>query len=177
MDASGLWSFVYFISFQVRQNPVANHHFSGEKSLLLCGSIFLKKTPTFFPVWDLVTTGKQIKKNLFCHWKNTSTLWRTWSLALSVHNFFSHLHFFKVGQIKLLKYGNLMLPAGQILYIYCVQLSNAAPFRQNYTKLSFDAKHLEKGFNRGWVRGVKFLDPFFKKKCPFWSISNAALNF
>ena len=107
------------------------------------------------------------KKNLFCHWKNTSTLWRTWSLALSVHNFFSHLHFFKVGQIKLLKYGNLMLPAGQILYIYCVQLSNAAPFRQNYTKLSFDAKHLEKGFNRGWVRGVKFLDPFFKKKMPF----------
>ena len=27
--------------------------------------------------------------------------------------------------------------------------SNAAPFRENYAKLYFDAKHLEKGLNRG----------------------------
>ena len=29
------------------------------------------------------------------------------------------------------------------------QLSNATPFCENYTKLYFDAKHLEKELNRG----------------------------
>ena len=40
---------------------------------------------------------------------------------------------------------------------------------ENYTKLYFDAKHLEKGLNRGGEGrgGVKFLVPFFQKKCPF----------
>ena len=58
---------------------------------------------------------------------------------------------FKVEEIILLKYGQLMLPAGHILDLYfiqyCIWLSNAAPFCENYTKLYFDAKHLEKGFN------------------------------
>ena len=27
----------------------------------------MKKAYSFFPVWDLVTTGKEIEKNLFCH--------------------------------------------------------------------------------------------------------------
>ena len=43
MDASGLWSFVYSINFQVTQIPATSHHFSCEKSLLLGGSRFLKK--------------------------------------------------------------------------------------------------------------------------------------
>ena len=34
----------------------------------------------------------------------------------------------------MLKYENLMLPAGHILDPYCVRLSNAAPFCENYTK-------------------------------------------
>ena len=42
MDASGLWSFAYSINFQIRQMQARNQHFSGEKSLLLCGSRFLK---------------------------------------------------------------------------------------------------------------------------------------
>ena len=37
--------------------------------------------------------------------------------------------------------------AGHILDLYCIRLSNAAPFCENYTK--FDTKHLEKGLNRG----------------------------
>ena len=113
MNASGLWSFVYSINFQIREIPVRNHHFSCEKSLLLCLSRFLKKKK--IPVWDLITTGKQIEKKLILPLKNTSELWWTWSLALPVHNFLSHLHFFKVGEIMLLKYRNLMLPAGPIL--------------------------------------------------------------
>ena len=40
-------------------------------------------------------------------------------MALPLHNFLSHLHFFRVGEI-ILKYGNLMLPAGHILDLYCV---------------------------------------------------------
>ena len=39
-----------------------------------------------------------------------------------------------------------MKESGDILDLYCVQLSNAAPFCENYTKLYFDAKHLEKEF-------------------------------
>ena len=113
MDASGLWSFVYSINFQIRQILATNHHFSCVKSLLLCWSRFpkkkKKKKKKKKTVWDLVTTGKQIEK-LNLPLKNTSKLWRTWSLALPVHNFLSHLHFFKVDEIMLLKYGNLMLP-------------------------------------------------------------------
>ena len=73
-------------------------------------------------------------KAFLLNWFATTKTWRTWSLALSVHNFLSHLHFFKVGEIMLLKYENLMLPAGHILDPDCVWLLNAAPFCENYTK-------------------------------------------
>ena len=46
--------------------------------------------------------------------------------------FLSHLYFFKVSDVMLLKYENLMLPAGHILDLYHVQQSNAAPFCENY---------------------------------------------
>ena len=65
MDASGLWSFVYSIKFQIRQIPATNHHFSSEKSLLLCGSRFLKKNIIISCLRFLVTTGKQIEKIYF----------------------------------------------------------------------------------------------------------------
>ena len=48
MDASGLWSFVYSINFQIRQIQARNQHFSVEKSLLLFGSRFLRKEKHFF---------------------------------------------------------------------------------------------------------------------------------
>ena len=35
-----------------------------------------------------------------------------------------------------------------ILDLYYIQLSNTDPFYENYAKLYFDAKYLEKGFNR-----------------------------
>ena len=57
----------------------------------------------------------------------------------------------------LLKYGNLMLLVVHILDLYCVRLSNAAPFCENYTNLYFDAKHLEKGLNREGGLLVPFL--------------------
>ena len=56
--------------------------------------------------------------------------------------------------------------AGHIVDLYCVRLSNAASFCENYVKLYFDAKHLEKGLNRGGGE-VKFLGHFFDKKVPF----------
>ena len=37
---------------------------------------------------------------------------------------------------------------GPNLYLLCVQQSGAAPFCENYAKLYFDAKHLEKGLIR-----------------------------
>ena len=83
-------------------------------------------------------------------------------MALPVHNFSSHLHFFKVGEIMLLKYENLLLSAGYILDLYCVRLSNAAPFYENYTKPYVNAKHFKKGLNLGGG-GVKFFVRFFQK--------------
>ena len=47
------------------------------------------------------------------------------------------------------KYQINLIQLGHILDLYCVRLSNAAPFCENYAKLYFDAKHLEKGLNRG----------------------------
>ena len=46
-------------------------------------------------------------------------------------------------------------PSGPILDHLCVQQSDSAPFCENYAKLYFDAKHLEKGlknahFDRYW---------------------------
>ena len=44
--------------------------------------------------------------------------------------------------------GNLMLPAGHILDLHYFRLMYAAPL---YEMHYFDAKHLEKGLNRGRV--------------------------
>ena len=68
-----------------------------------------------------------------------------------------------------------MVKAGHNLNVYCVRLSNSTPFCGNYEELYFDAKHSEKGLNSGV--GLKFLEPFFYKKCSLCSILNAALNF
>ena len=35
MDASGLWSFVYFIIFEIRETPATNQHFSKEQQPFL----------------------------------------------------------------------------------------------------------------------------------------------
>ena len=94
-------------------------------------------------------------------------------MTLPVHKSLSNLHFFKVGEM-LLKYENLILPAGCTLDLYCVQLSSTALFCENDAKLYFDAKHLEKGMNK---EGGKVIGVLFSKKCPFWPISNVALNF
>ena len=104
------------------------------------------------------------RRKLILSLKKYFKTWRILSLALPVHTFLSHLHFFKVSEIMLLKYRNLMLPAGHILDLYCAQLSNATPFCKNYKKLYFDTKHLEKKWNRdgAGVRG-RFLVPFYPK--------------
>ena len=61
----------------------------------------------------------------------------------------------------------LLHSAGQILDLYCIWLSNAAPFCKNYAKLYFDPKRFEMGLN-GVV--VEFLGPFFHKNVPFLTI-------
>ena len=49
---------------------------------------------------------------------------------------------------------------GLNLDLLCVRQSDAAPFCENYTKLYFDAKHLEKKTN-------SFFNFFLTKKCLF----------
>ena len=53
------------------------------------------------------------------------------------------------------------------LDLICIQQSDSGPFCENYAKLYFVAKHLEKGLNRG-------VEVF---GCPFWPILDAALIF
>ena len=81
IGTSGLWTFVHFINFQIRQTPATNQHFFLVITtlfllnlVLLCGLRFLKKkNPSIFLVLNLFT-------------------------------------FFKVGKIIVSKYGQLMLP-------------------------------------------------------------------
>ena len=58
------------------------------------------------------------------------------------------------------------LSARHILDLYCVRLSNAAHFYENYAKIY--AKHLEKELNHWMERVIKILGPFFQKKVRFF---------
>ena len=130
------WSFEFFNNFQTRQIQARNQYFSGEKRLLLCGSRFMKKI--FF-------SGKKIERNLFCHLKKTSKLWRAWSLAQLVHNVFSYLHFLQSGWDNVVKIwafdATSRVYSSPILRSIPCLISNAAPFCENYTRLYFDVKH------------------------------------
>ena len=53
--------------------------------------------------------------------------------------------------------------SGPDLDLSCVWQLDVAPFCENYAKLYFDAKHLEKGLNRGWWN----FWCLFLKKWPF----------
>ena len=77
MDASGLWSFVFSINFQIREIPATKLHFSCEKKpIVVLVKISEKKKKkkkknkgkkeNFFMFWVIFATGKQIEKN-FCH--------------------------------------------------------------------------------------------------------------
>ena len=75
--------------------------------------------------------------------------------------------------------GKLKKKYRHVLDLYCVGLSNAAPFCENYAKPYFDAKHLEKGLNRG--RGGKggreggegeIFGALFSKRCSFLNFYN-----
>ena len=59
------------------------------------------------------------------------------------------------------------------LDLFWVWILNASPFCKNYAKFYFDAKHLESGLNSDWW----IFWAYIFKKCPFWPIWNAALNF
>ena len=62
-----------------------------------------------------------------------------------------------MGEI-MFKYGSLMLPAGHIIDLYCVRLSNAVPFCENYTKFYlFRCKTLKKVLDRSGRGGGKIV--------------------
>ena len=72
------------------------------------------------------------------------------------------------------QYLNLLQYPGPNVDLLCICQSDTAPFCENYAKLYFDVKHLEKGLNRGWWNFWWWL---FQKKCPFWPVSDTALIF
>ena len=80
-----------------------NQNFLVKKAYCCVGQDFWKKKHQFFRFEILLPHPSKYKETYFANRK------RTWSLALPVHSFLSHLHFFKVGEI-MSKYGHLMLP-------------------------------------------------------------------
>ena len=54
------------------------------------------------------------------------------------------------GVLKIFQNGGNPRRSSPNLDLLCVQQSDVASFCENYAKLYFDAKHLEKGLNRGW---------------------------
>ena len=78
-------------------------------NLLLCRLRFLKKKHQFF--WCEIALPQFSKeKETYFSLENTPELQKRWSLALSARNVLSHLQFFKVCEIMVLKYGHMMLP-------------------------------------------------------------------
>ena len=41
-------------------------------------------------------------------------------------------------------------PSSSNLAFLCIEKLGSGPFGENYAKLYFDVKHLEKGLNKGW---------------------------
>ena len=60
------------------------------------------------------------------------------------------------------------------LHLLCIQQSDINPFCENYAKLCFDAKHLDKGLDREWWH---FLCLFFFPKRALLPTLDAALIF
>ena len=64
--------------------------------------------------------------------------------------------------------------SGPNLDLTCVQQSDTASFCENYAKLYFGEKHLEKGLNRGWWN---FWCPFSLKELPLLANIGCCRNF
>ena len=117
------------------------------------------------------------RTGLQCSHKTPTQLFSC-AIFFVLHAFFNRQYFYKQHQAEI---GKKLSKLRHVLDLYCVQLSSAAPFCKNYTKLYLDAKHSEKELNRveGEIFGALLSKnvSFFIKKCPFWPMSNAALNF
>ena len=85
-----------------------------------------------------------------------STNWRAWPWQCHMDSI-SFMH----AATPVLAASMLDASSGPNLDLLCVQQSGAAPFCENYAKLYFDVKHLEKGLNRSWYN---FWLPFFQKQ-------------
>ena len=90
----GLWSLRHFLDFQKGQPqtnilPRNNNPFYIKLAVV---QVKISKITSIFLVWNLLTTGSQTKKNLFCHKK---ILWNFKShyhwLILQTHNVLSNL--------------------------------------------------------------------------------------
>ena len=129
-------------------------------SLLFCGSVFLE-------VWNLLTTSKQIERNL--------KLWKTWSLAHSAHSFVSHFQCFKVGEIIGSKYGHLMLRGvfpDKLTLILIYRRSSSSMWCSSCKNTFVGASSLQMIANKYWceymctVSGLSFMCSFsFLRNC------------
>ena len=144
MDASGLWSIEYFTSKYGKFEP-QTIIFLVKKIYCCVGQDFWKN---FSSLRSCYHSQANRKKTHFATTKILQNFEGHGQWHCQYITFWVIYIFFKVGEIMSLKYGNLMLPAGHIIDLHLVRLSNAACFCKNYAKLYFDTKHLKKGLNR-----------------------------
>ena len=89
------------------------------------------------------------------------------------HIKYAQRHTFQIDDIYFAFGMQILLPQWFHLLLDFVY-PDTAPICENYAKVYFDTKHLEKALNRGWQN---FWCSFIFKKWSFWPISDTALIF
>ena len=149
----------FYTIFNVRPLVTYKNKFKPETNIFLVKRTCCCVGQNF---WKNFFFRQANRKNLICHQNNNSKLWRTWSLALLVHNFFIHLNFFAVGEM-LLKYGHF--DTSRVYYrpilrsILRLTIERCSLFPKLYKVLFWC-----KGLNR---RNEVFIWCSFFKKLPF----------
>ena len=122
-------------------------------------SILSWSSGTFIFSWQAFTTAITLSIESF---SGTSILWIRILVCRLYCSYCCHIWF--PTDLACLSVKQFALQAGPNADLLCVRQSDAAPFCENYTKLYFDVKHLEKGLNRRWWN---FWWPFFQKSALF----------
>ena len=171
MSASRLWSFVYSINFQKCKFQPQTNIFRGNRVIFCIEPtvlrVMISGKALIFLVWNLLTTSKQIERNL--------KLWKTWSLAHSAHSFVSHFQCFKVGEIIGSKYGHLMLRGvfpDKLTLILIYRRSSSSMWCSSCKNTFVGTSSLQMIANKYWceymctVSGLSFMCSFsFLRNC------------
>ena len=125
------------------------------------------------PLWQFNNLGIILCHHSFLLHCPSLTSWKLLPFSKRIWFFFLY---FKNAATPTLAPTMLDGPSGLNVDLICIQQSGSAFFCKSYAKLYFDAKHFEKGLNKGWWN---FCFPFFKKKkvcfSQYWKLSKYSI--